>query len=185
MSGMPMYVAAGIAILLIVLGFAALLGQKIYMDSSGSSPVEIDIPLFGRMKANYPALAFVFLGCAMAVYGVKEFRQPDEHWRVDGTIAGVQGTDLQNGRITVFPSKVKTHLDPETGRFTIELSIAEGQTLEDVIEWIDFTTAKGSIQILPKQEMELKAKNGSSKLVSQTKTSRAYTAALNTFLDAN
>ncbi len=62
MDAMPMYVAFAIATLLIVLGFIALLTQKVYLDSTTQQPITIEVPFVGKMAANVPSLAFVFFG---------------------------------------------------------------------------------------------------------------------------
>jgi hypothetical protein len=71
----------------VVLGFLALLSQKIYLDPRTNAPVEIDVPILGKMKANYPALIFVFLGCAMVVLGLTRYTGVRTiRWLIDGSI---------------------------------------------------------------------------------------------------
>ena len=50
----------GISILLIILGFIALLKQKTYIDSKTQQPTKIKLPFFGEMITNFPALIFIF-----------------------------------------------------------------------------------------------------------------------------
>ncbi|MGH2508312.1 MAG: hypothetical protein ACRDHZ_13055, partial [Ktedonobacteraceae bacterium] len=72
----PMLVGAAIGAILIFLGFIALLSQKIYIDHRTNKATEIDVPILGKMKANYPALIFVFLGCAVVVFGLNKYTPP-------------------------------------------------------------------------------------------------------------
>jgi hypothetical protein len=41
--------------------FVALLKQKSYLDIRSGEIIEIEVPIFRKMKTNYPALIFVFL----------------------------------------------------------------------------------------------------------------------------
>lgn len=179
MNDMPMYLATGIGALLIILGFAALLSQRIYLDLKTLKPVEMDVPILGKMKANYPALVFVFLGCALTMYGVNKQRDTEVTWQIDGTIeATTEGLNWQEGRLAVFPSKVETEINPDTGKFKIRLTIEKGKTLEDVIERIDYSHPSGSVNFLPKKEFELHQKNQPSIVMNATNTSRTYKAHL-------
>lgn len=176
---MPMYVASGIGVLLILLGFIALLKQRTYIDTRTKEPVEIEIPILGKMKTNYPALVFVFLGCVMTVIGVGKFRYQETQWLIDVTMTtDVQGLNWQQGRMSVFPTKADIDVDHKTGRFTIKLAIEDGKTFEDVIQRIDYSHERGSVQIVPKDEFGKKVQTKSSKLISYTENSRSYVAPL-------
>jgi hypothetical protein len=48
-----------------LLGLIALLTSRIYIDKASNSTVEVDVPLLGKLKGNYPALVFVLLGGAV------------------------------------------------------------------------------------------------------------------------
>jgi hypothetical protein len=64
---LEMILKYGFAVLLAVLGLVALLKQKTYLDSKTGQPTQIEIPLIGKMKTNYPALIFVFLAVVVLV----------------------------------------------------------------------------------------------------------------------
>jgi hypothetical protein len=175
MNDMPMYIAAGIGVLLIILGFVALLAQRIYFDPKTQTPIEIDIPILGKMKANYPALIFVFLGCALAIYGVSQAQESEVQWQVDGMItADMRGLDWQQGHLAVFPSKLETNIEADTGKFTIRLAIEEGKTLEDVIERIDYSHRNGNVIFFPKKEFEQYKNNKPTILLNATNRTRTY-----------
>ena len=57
MDANPTYIGSGVGAGLIVLGFFALLAQRIYIDSGTLTASEIEIPFLGKMKANFPALS--------------------------------------------------------------------------------------------------------------------------------
>jgi hypothetical protein len=181
MDSIPMYIGSGIGAVLIILGFIALLTQRNYIDPATNAPTEVEIPLLGKMKANYPALIFVFLGCVMVNVGLRQYdRSAEVLWRIDGTIttADAQDVNWQLGRLEVFPASVKKDIDPETGRFWIEVQIPIGKTLEDVIEYIDYTHPFGGIQIFPKSELELNKNGKVSNLVKATEKVRVYKGTL-------
>jgi len=57
-----------VAIIATVGGVSALFTQKVVVDSAGHV-TEIEIPLLGKLKGNYPSLAAVVIGALLA-YGV-------------------------------------------------------------------------------------------------------------------
>ena len=177
----PLYVASGIGSLLIILGFTALLSQKVYMDARTKQPIEIKIPIFGKLKANYPALAFVFLGCAMTVYGLRSVPHTKTWWRIDGRIITDVPINFQDGTLTIIPKSEKIDVDGATGNFTIEVPIEIGTTFEEAIELIDYTHNLGNAKIDPNAELELKKQQKPSRLTGLTKTTRSYTASFERF----
>src|SRR5207248_1160733 len=91
------YIVFGIAILSIILGFIALLSQKIYLDPATNQPAEVEVPLLGKIKTNYPALVFVFLGAVLA-FGTfqKAFPPAKEEWTLHRTFEPPSGTELDS-----------------------------------------------------------------------------------------
>lgn len=180
MDTTPMYVGTGIATLMIVLGFAALLTQKIYLDSRTRKPVSIEVPFVGKMTANVPALAFVFLGFALAVYGIQHYTHKDVKWRITGTLKPDKPVaNLQGTRLTVFPIDVDATIDPATGRFNFELLIPEGIAFEDFVAKMYFDAAFGGGEVVPSLAMQLhKSNDAHSVLASATDTTRDYVVPL-------
>ena len=66
------YISYAISGMSIVLGFIALLTQRIYVDTNTQKTIQMEIPILGKMKTNYPALAFVFLGFVLALVAVNK-----------------------------------------------------------------------------------------------------------------
>ena len=147
------YILFGIAVLSIILGFAALLSQKIYLDPTTNQPTEVEVPFFGKIKSNYPALVFVFLGAALALYGFKQSYPPKkEMWNLEGFFTPPQGRtvdpagtlELRGPDPIVVTNKID---DDKTGHFVILVNIPEGKSVEQVFETLNYTYSAGEAHI--------------------------------------
>ncbi len=169
-----MYSLAGLTILL---GFFALLKQKIYMAQDSGEPIEVQIPFLGKLRTNIPAIVIVFLGCALALITFIESYPPDKvEWIIKGRFQSElpEEIDWSTGELRVFPTDFDPRVYPN-GSFEIHCYLPKGKTFEDVIEWIDFTLQDASVKIYPKEEYEkFFVDSASSKLAKHTKTSRDY-----------
>lgn len=61
--------------------------QKTYIDSQTNEPTEIELPLIGRLRSNFPALVFVVVGALLAYAG---WSKPpadlgEEPWTITGS----------------------------------------------------------------------------------------------------
>ncbi len=162
-----------ISILSIILGFIALLTQKIYIDPETKKPtVDVEIKFLGKLKTNVPALAFVFLGIALAVFAYSRPKQVD--WTLQGQLIDEENkiVDFRTGTLKLIPgdSAEVTKL----GRFDIRIKSEEGQKIEDVIEAIDYSHDDGSVSIVLKKEYEAYQKQQPSLIKSATKSFREY-----------
>ena len=94
----------GISALCIVLGFIALLKQRLYIDERTQEPTAVELPLFGKLKTNYPALVFVFLGAGLAFYAIHE-SPPTEPWTLTGSLTNPSGKHVKwtDGTLTLIP----------------------------------------------------------------------------------
>ncbi len=114
-----------ICVLAMLLGFVALLRQKTYLDPKTNAPIEIELPLVGRMKANYPALTFIFVAAffGFLAYSSQEI-QPNQ-WSVTGSVGYADGTQLKQAdwaalRITIDPVLYESTVNKRSaGHFTI------------------------------------------------------------------
>lgn len=140
-----LHIMYGIAGLLIFFGFVALLLQKTYVsDPNTGTASEIDLPFIGKLKTNYPALIFVFLGCALAYYA---FGNRTHSWRISGTLglpedargAQVGGSEFNwsDGTFTAFPSNFTPHIE-RNGSFDLTVEVAGSGPLEDFIKELMF-----------------------------------------------
>lgn len=144
-----------IALLLIVLGFVALLTQRTYVDPATAQPIEVDIPLIGKMKANYPALVFVFLGCGIALYTLVHSLPPRKmSWDIRGNLMSENPIDWSKGILTLTPTDVEQPSVNANGAFEIGAYIEEGKDLEEVFETLTYTHDKASAVIYLGDELK-------------------------------
>lgn len=173
----PMHVGSVIGVILFVLGFFALMAQRIYIDPQTNAPSEIEVPILGKMKANYPALVFAFLGAVIVIVGFSKHEGDDSvSWLIDGEIiSDTPGINWRDGQLAIFPENTELEIN-ETGQFRIKHKIKKGRTVEDVIERIQYTNPAGTILIVPKDALEQHSKHGggNSVIAALTSTSRKY-----------
>jgi hypothetical protein len=182
MDATPMYVTFALATLLIVLGFIALLKQKVYLDSATQQPITIEVPFIGKLAANVPSLAFVFFGFALAVYGIEHYSQKHVTWKVSGILKpDAPITNWQGLRVSLFPVDTNVALDRETGRFSFELQIPDGQTFESLVSTLFIDADYGSTSLVPKDALDLRNSRQASALMAATDTTRVYTVPFSVF----
>jgi hypothetical protein len=183
-----------LATLSILLGFVALLTSRIYLVKD--SNVEVEVPVFGKLKANYPAVIFVFFGALLAWYGLKTHNElaaqqieaqrqldiskasapGDDEWSISGRLLAPGGKPIDWGRgvfTLIFGSPQVKHT--AAGGFEIHLRIKHGQDFEEYVQQIDYTHDRGSAKIFPKKELDAyRASPSSSRLLEATPTTRVY-----------
>ena len=177
--------------LCIVLGFIALLSSRVYIDKDSNSTVEVEVPFFGKLKGNYPALVFVLLGAALAAYGIKtnaelrtkqietaaniELKKGQEDWVVSGRLLSPNDkpVDWEHGVFTLISGTPEVNFKPGGG-FEIKLKIEHGQDFEHYVQQIDYTNDIGSAKIFPQQELDALTANKSSLLENKTANTRVY-----------
>lgn len=166
----------GISVLSILLGFIALLAQRIYLDSETSQPTQLIVPFLGKVKTNYPALIFVILGFSMAYIAFdKSYERPKVAWTIEGSLKMPANghLDWAEGTLSIHPADFQLEVSP-TGKFRVNANLPEGQTFEDVVEFIDYSNKKGSAKIYPIKELEHYRQNTSSLIEHMSETSRVY-----------
>lgn len=172
-----LFLAYGFAFAAVFLGFVALLKQKTYIDRHTRQPTEIELPLVGKMKTNAPALAFVFLGVAVALVAFEKSYPPKKvEWTVQGSFKKVPGKqiDWPTGTLALHPTDFKPEVST-AGTFTITAMIEEGRSFEEAIELIDYSHPSGSVQLSPKQEYSRYLEHDTSSLVqATTETTRRF-----------
>lgn len=154
-----------IAVLALCLGFFALLRQHTYLDPKTNAPLEIELPLLGRMKANYPALIFPFIAAFFGYLGFISRETPSTEWSVAGTVGYADGNmlnsvDWSELQIKVIPDRYNStiHKDNAGGHFTITPALPDGFKFEDEITSVIFSLNRNpdylSCQFSPKQEFD-------------------------------
>lgn len=130
MQPIYLYSLSGLSI---ILGFIALLKQRTYIDADTKQPTEIEVPIFGKLKSNYPALIFVFLGFDASIFAY------DRSERYNREV--FKGTTDRYGRIII---------NIRTGTYQIEVNF-RGKTYKRAItingrrefKNINFTSIEG------------------------------------------
>lgn len=153
MSHLPdALVMYALAALSFVLGFAALFMQKNYIDSRSNQVTEIELPLVGKLKTNYPALVFVMVGFALAVVVWMNPRDlGEEEWTITGSMKLPESEKVkwEEGSIVVLPRGFQGAPE-KTGTFTISGHIPKGKKFEDVASTIMYShpDVSGHIDVL-------------------------------------
>jgi len=146
-----------LAALSIILGFIALLTQKIYIDSeTKQTATEIEIPFLGKLRTNIPALGFVFLGIFLAAFAFNKASPVKKvEWNLKGQFRNVgdQQIDWTEGTLSLIPKTIKPEVSNQ-GIFYIDVDIDEGKTIEDAFECIMYSNTIGSVEIFLKNEYE-------------------------------
>lgn len=164
----------GLGTLSILLGFIALLSQKIYLHPETKELTEVEVPILGRLRTNYPALVFVLLGFSLIFYVVGTMPPKPVKWLVEGRfIANNPKMIWHLDKLSIHPCDFTPSMD--NGKFTISLELGEGVTFEDKVEKISYADSGGSFTIWPKKELKLDEKgNDASLLKARTATTRVY-----------
>lgn len=163
----------------IILGFFALLKQKTYIDPDTNQPTEVEIPIFGKLKSNYPALVFVFLGIGLAFISFNTLHPPKKvDWEIKGSFTKEDDQDIvyANGQLKLIPAPLASEIG-EGGIFEIKMKIEEGKTFEDIIQCIDFTyDTIGNASIITKDELKAYDDRQETLIEIKTKNYRKYRA---------
>lgn len=174
------HMAFAISAACIVLGFVALVTQKIYLDSATGQPTEVEVAPLGKLKSNYPALVFVVFGIALAFYTLKESSEterskPLTQWTLKGSFSPPNGKAIEwsKGTLTLLPSNVRQVVS-EQGTFEITALIEEGKALEDIYEKLDYSTNEASAWINLRKERQAYIDNKPSAIKDMTNHTRDY-----------
>jgi len=162
-----MYVLAGLCF---ILGAIALMMQKTYIDKQTNQPTEIEIPILGKLKTNYPSLVFVVIGGVLAAipwYKESPVQPPigKEQWVITGAFLAPPGETLrwETGIITILP-KVFEAVPYPNGTFQIIGTIPKDKKIEDMVSAINYTNGKFSSCILVSNEYK-KFKEGKASVI--------------------
>ena len=172
-----LYILYGISILSIVFGFVALLKQKTYVDTKTKQPTEIEIPIFGKLKTNYPSLVFLFVGFLLAYFTFdKSFPPKQVEWTIKGSFKKPADRTIQweEGTFKLIPCAWEPDIS-NRGDYEISLKIDEGVSFEDYIEMIDYSHPLGNAQIFPIDEYSSWVNEDTASLIiNATKSTRMY-----------
>lgn len=146
--------AALLSVISVLLGFIALLTQKKYIDKASNRLLtEVEVKGFGRMKTNYPALVFVFLGFSLAFYvlfSARTWEQSSENvdWLITGQFKSNDTNRVWSPQnLALEQSPITTLVTPENGQFQLTVPIPLGLKFEDKYHYITYNDGKWSAQI--------------------------------------
>jgi hypothetical protein len=171
-----------------VLGFVALLRQNTYLDPKTNAPIEIELPLLGRMKANYPAVGFVFLAalCILVAYSSRKI--PPTNWSVTGSVGYANGAPLKPAdwdalQIKINPKRYEPTVKKDSiGHFTIAPALPDQTSFEDEILLVTFILDQSptylSCAFSPRQELDNFGKDATTRDKSLVKAATQYSRAL-------
>jgi hypothetical protein len=142
-----------LAALIILLGGLSLILQKVYkIETEKGEKTVIDVPFFGKLTTNYPAIAFVFIGSILAAYGydkavdleqlkLEQTINSTAEWFISGRLVPPEGQFVNFGRGHLSYQKPKcTPQGPDIhGFFSYICDIKKGVSIEDEVKQIDFT----------------------------------------------
>lgn len=143
-SEIAMYVLSA---LILALGGVSLFAQKVRkVDKESGEETIIELPFFGKLRTNYPALAFAFIGAAMAVFTLEKTLESKDQWVITGefTAPDSQAIDWTDGALILSPSKLTPSINPDGG-FTIQGLIQRGRKFEDVVKQISYCNWCGDL----------------------------------------
>jgi hypothetical protein len=180
------YILYGISLMSILLGFVALLKQKTYVNEKTKEVTEVELPMVGKLKTNYPSLLFLAMGIFLAVFVFNKSYKNKKVWEISGTFVDTTKTitDWSDGELNIQPSAIKTKNIDSLGNYHICLELNDGQEIEDVVELITYSNQKLSFNFQPSEEKKKnRMKDNSSLLAISTSSTRIYKPATLTYFE--
>jgi hypothetical protein len=164
--------------LILALGAVSLFVQKVYkVDQDTGEKIEIELPLLGKLKTNYPALAFAFLGAGLAAFTFNRTYEVTDQWVIFGQFKAPDSgpIDWTKGALTLFPKPFDPQLEKD-GSFNIELTIPRSRKFEDVVGQITYSNWSGNVsaKILVDEEYQKFKKGDPTILKAAAGTTRRY-----------
>jgi hypothetical protein len=144
MNELAMYVLSA---LILALGGVSLFIQKVYkVDQETGGKIEIELPWFGKLRTNYPALAFAFIGAGMATFTFNKTCEVRDQWVIHGQFKTPDSgaIDWTKGVLTLFPKQFNPILEKD-GSFHIELNLPRSRKFEDVVGQISYFNWSGNV----------------------------------------
>ena len=130
-----------LSFIIISLGGLCLILQKVYkVDTETGEQTTVDLPFFGKLSTNYPALAFVFIGAGLAFFTFNKTYMVTENWSISGQIKpppGMEKVKWEGGKIHLSPPLIDWNVKVN-GEFDISGILPKNKTFEDVVEQIAY-----------------------------------------------
>jgi hypothetical protein len=130
----------GLSGMIVLLGGVSLVLQKVYkVDSTTGEKTIIEVPIFGKLSTNYPAIAFVFIGAAVAAYTLTKTWEAEDSWVITGSFRAPTEETItwERGNLRLSPKKFHMSISRD-GNFEIEGEIRKGLRFEEVVKQITY-----------------------------------------------
>ena len=129
-----------IATLLIILGFIALIVQKVYINPENPQVSEIHLPLLGKLKTNYPSVVFVFIAAALILIPPNKIQGSDEklnEWNIAGKLtSSIDDINWKETEFIIHPSDVSFDIEDD-GMYVLTIDdVPESVDIEKIARWI-------------------------------------------------
>lgn len=170
-----MYILSAI---ILALGAISLLTQKLRAVDQEGKEVIIELPFFGKLRTNYPAVAFAFIGAGLAAFTYAKTCELNDQWVINGQFTAPEsGTiDWTKGSVMIRPAMLWPNINQD-GTFEIQGSIRRGVKFEDVVEQITYSNwcgGKYTARIMTKEEYNKHKAGEPSNLQNVDSTMRVY-----------
>lgn len=134
-------------------------------------PTDVELPLIGKIKTNYPALCFVIIAGVLALYAFQgREREGRDAWTISGQFLANPGEEVQweNGELKLLPVLYYPSSANPDGTFDLKVDIPRGKTFEDTYDSIVYvyktnTNEPRSYEILTGDYAFLKSKTDKSR----------------------
>ena len=142
---------------------------------------EVDLNIFAKslvkMKSHYPSLIFLVPAIALA-YWASQMTLAKTAWDIKGVFVPENGAavqpDWRNGVLAIFPTDFESELGAN-GEFRIRLSIPEGETFEDYIQFVEYSGKQYWTRFSPAEELAKYEQQGSeASLLTQKQPNARY-----------
>jgi len=84
-------------------GLYLLLKQK-FVTRPDTGLIEVEIPLFGRIRTNYPAALFIFFGAILIIYPLAQWPRTLAKIPVEGTVIIQNRSSFDGAVVGILPS---------------------------------------------------------------------------------
>ncbi len=163
--------------LVLALGGVSLFVQKVYADQETGTKIEVELPLLGKLRTNYPALAFVFIGAGMATFTFNRTFEVKDQWVISGSFktADSRAIDWTKGVLTLYPRQANPILERD-GSFHVELILPRSRKFEDEFGQISYFNWSGNVSatIMVDEEYQKLKKGDATILKTAEGTTRRY-----------
>lgn len=102
-----------------------ILRQKTYIDSLSRAVIEVEVPLLGKLKTNYPAIGVLLIGALIAGLPLWYYFQVPARLVVAGRVSLAGGKGLAGVPIGILPGSNMTWTQSD-GRYMLKVPRSEG-----------------------------------------------------------